>query len=69
MMEWLRRMFFGRKPPEVTGDSRVDEIAEQKVASDAAIARVDKLSTGDYALRRAVRGTAKGVRAIRRTGG
>lgn len=75
MMERLREMFFGRRDSEPRGDSRVDEIADLKVESDATLDRVNKLtpspvlSDRDARLRQAVRGTARGIRVSRRTGG
>jgi hypothetical protein len=71
-------MFGRRHDPghgQTEGESKVDEIAEQQVASDRTIERVNKLATArvlsaeDDRLRQAVRGTARGIRAARRTGG
>jgi len=78
LMERLREMLFGRRKGDTEpvtadklpeGESRVDEIAAAKSASDRALARAEVLSPADARLRAAVSGTARGFRAPRRTGG
>ena len=58
-------VLFRQEPGEI-GESKVEEIAEQQVASDAALRRVERvLSEPDYRVRAAVAASARAARSVR----